>query len=85
MDAYEWSCWEALAGIDPFGEERDDWRAAHLASTIANFAGKTLRDTVPTGDFLMRFKEPETEEFDVATKLSMAFGRLMARQNAGKK
>lgn len=82
MDAYEWSCWQVLAGVDPFGQHRDDWRTAQLASTIANYAGKFLKDHVPAGDFLMRFEDAEakTEKMDVATKINIVFSRLMAQQ-----
>lgn len=36
--------WLALERIDPQGEERADLRAGIIASTIANWAGKSLRD-----------------------------------------
>jgi hypothetical protein len=55
--------WEVLEGIDPFGQTRDDVRAAHLALVVAK-AGKLTREdgsNLTIQDFLLEFKPPEDE------------------------
>lgn len=47
--------WQDYAMLEPFGEERDDLRAAIIASTIANvFRGKRRRPFKPV-DFMPQF------------------------------
>ena len=36
--------WLAYARLEPFGEERADFRAGQVCATVANFAGKALRE-----------------------------------------
>jgi hypothetical protein len=49
--------WMAYAEADPFTEQRADWRAAMVASTVANaFRGKQQRSFQPS-DFMPKFGE----------------------------
>lgn len=69
--------------MEPFGERRDDWRAAKIEAMIFNMAvAKESRK--PVKDFLLQFEEVEPEEkqppqhwqFKLAalTAAGMAFG-----------
>jgi hypothetical protein len=57
ISSQELTEWMALASIEPFGEEREDWRAASIAAAVAN-AFQT-HDTGPRkiSDFLLRFED----------------------------
>lgn len=52
--------WRAYRQLEPFGDERADWRIAALASLIANIKRDTRRRPQPFSprDFLLRFIDP---------------------------
>lgn len=54
-----WKCYEQ---VEPFGEVRDDFRAASVCAAAMNAAlvGKT-RTRFSANDFLLKFKEVEAE------------------------
>lgn len=64
MDDYEYMLWEAEYMRSPWHEERADLRAGIIASTIANFAGKSLSQSAPNAKPLdyMPYSQPEPEE-----------------------
>jgi len=44
--------WMAFYNLEPWGTEREDWRAAMLATTVVNFSGhvkqpKKIKDFMP--------------------------------------
>lgn len=58
--------WMALYRIDPWGEERGDFRAGIIASAVANWAGKTMREgakPVTPADY-MPYQRAETRQRD---------------------
>lgn len=65
MSSAEFSLWAAAYEDDQWGEMWKDWRMGVLASTIANFSGKTLpkgvKGTTPK-DFMPRFGDQEEED-----------------------
>lgn len=47
--------WMAYYSLEPFGEERADFRAGIIASEIVNMAGKASKRTVAPKDFMPKF------------------------------
>lgn len=80
MDAFEFACWEELAGVDPFGDDRADWRSAIVAQNAA-FASGVLDRVPPLDGFLLSFDDPEPSPADqaeaVATKVRAFFGGMV--------
>ena len=72
--------WVAFSRIEPFGEERADWRAALVASVIAEVnRGRTKRKKpFQPKEFLLRFegKKPQTwqTQLQFVEMLNAAFG-----------
>lgn len=62
MSAQEFELWMALHARDPIGDIRADIHAGIVASTVANMAGKILKDGKQTaaGDF-MPFREKQQD------------------------
>lgn len=52
--------WAEYAGIEPFGEERQDWRIAKLSAELINFQRdhKKHPTPVPVSSFLLKFAVP---------------------------
>lgn len=57
----ELGMWQAMYVVDPWGEERGDLRAGIVASSIANWAGKTMRkgETVAPLDYMPLVDHPK--------------------------
>lgn len=78
--------WAAFARIEPFGEERADWRAALVASVIAEVnRGRTKRrKPYQPKDFLLRFGGPRRQtwqsQLQFVEMLNAAFGGKDERQ-----
>lgn len=53
--------WRAYDELDPFGEERDDYRAASIREMVFNMSGKESKNARPMKDFLIPW-EPESPE-----------------------
>lgn len=64
MSSAEFSLWAAAYKDDQWGDMWEDWRMSVIASTTANFAGKTLAKGVQTTpqDFMPKFGNQEEEE-----------------------
>jgi len=61
VDSRELAEWRAYERLEPFGEWRADYRAAIVASVMANaFRGKESRAFTPE-DFMPKFGEPKRE------------------------
>ena len=55
MTAQEWALWKQYYAVAPWDDLREYLHAAMVCSTVANFAGKTLKKGVPpttTEDFV---------------------------------
>ena len=63
MDSAEYCLWLAEYQMNPWDERRSDLRAGVIASSIANYAGKCLKEntTAKPLDF-MPYDQPEPEE-----------------------
>ena len=74
IDSAEFSEWRALyERVETFGEDRADLRAGIVASTIANFSGKVLKDhsSVSHEDY-MPFRDKEEQKQSEADKVKAA-------------
>ena len=78
MPSAELTEWMAFFSLEPWGTEVEDWRAALVASVIANVnrdpkKGKVFQPT----DFMPRYERPSVEEQSweqQARLLALAFG-----------
>ena len=72
IDAKEIAEWKAYDRIEPFGEERQDLRAALICCTLANIHRGKNQPPFKIDDFLMKFaeKQEQTEE-EMKTILNM--------------
>lgn len=59
IDSHEFAEWIAYYGLEPLGDERADWHAALITSTLANIwrDPKKRRRPWPLEDFVLRFGE----------------------------
>lgn len=53
--------WEAYMRLEPFGELRDDYRAASIVQMIFNMGVAKAKDRKPIGHFLLKWGEQEPE------------------------
>lgn len=56
MDVEEFLTWAAYAQVEPFGEERQDWRNAMLLAMQANMNRPKGAPPIPPARFLPRFE-----------------------------
>jgi hypothetical protein len=61
ITATQFMTWQAYAALEPFGEERDDYRAASIVQMLANVNRdpKKHKDGFAITDFLLRFGDSE--------------------------
>jgi hypothetical protein len=67
MSSAEFSLWVEAYKEDQWGDKWHDWRAGVVASTVANFAGKTLpkgAQNLSPQDFMPNVGKDECEEED---------------------
>jgi hypothetical protein len=64
MPAWLLSEWLAYAELEPFGEFRDDVRAAIIASTVANMLRGRKQKAFSISDFMLKFDEPKKQQKD---------------------
>lgn len=89
MPQAEFVEWVAYSRIEPFGDERADWRAALNASVVAEVnRGKTKRKKpFQPGDFLLRFEGPKRQsaqtQLQFVEMLNKAFGGKDERVSSG--
>jgi len=78
MPATELSEWIAFASIEPFGEAREDLRAALICCTIANYikaANGSKSKPCKIEDFMLKFDPPEQQSTEnMKTMLKMLSG-----------
>lgn len=81
--------WLAFSRIEPFGEERADWRAALVASVIAEVhRGRTKRrKPFQPKDFLLKFEAKKAQswqnQLQFVEMLNAAFGGTDERVSRG--
>lgn len=72
----EFSEWKAYYNIEPFGQERDNWNAAQIASTVANCSGRTKK-TMQIHDFM--FAHPDVKRAR-ETKQTLSMIKALAKR-----
>lgn len=80
MSAVEFGLWQQFDRVSPIGDGRGDLQAAIVASTVANFAGRSLKEGASTkvADFMPYLVRPEPEpevEADPFEHFKMITGR----------
>lgn len=64
--------WEHYARLEPFGELRADYRAALIASVIANVNRGSKQKPYTLEDFLLKFAEEPVRKQTVEDQLAVA-------------
>lgn len=72
MSSRELSEWFAYFQLEPFGEEREDYRTALIAQTVANTAPRKRRKAFKLHDFLLRFGRQDADEDDDGVERGLA-------------
>ena len=65
MTIREFNEWVLYAQVEPFEEQRADWRAAHIVSTLMNIFRKKGTPVIKISDMLLKFVSswlPEAEK-----------------------
>jgi hypothetical protein len=78
MTATDLAEWEAFAALEPWGAAVEDHRAGVIASTVANYAGKSLRkgkELAPSDLFPSRIPKLKP---DLRDQIHAIFGPLAA-------
>jgi hypothetical protein len=57
MSIREFRRWRAFYDLEPFGEERSDYRAASIVATLVNLHRKRGTREKPIKDFLLQFTD----------------------------
>ena len=74
--------WMAYAQLEPFGEERADYRAASIVAMLANLHRDTTRHPEPfaLADFLLRFdgEAPTPKKPRQSWQQQKAIGKMLA-------
>lgn len=68
--------WEAFARLEPWGFEIENARAALVASTVANFAGKRASRELSLDDFTLRTRGAPKRGESVASDVLAVFGKF---------
>lgn len=87
LDGNELAEWHLLESIDPFGQLREDWRAAQIAATTARVHGSD----VTAGELLLAFEPSDETEYqsveqmrDVLTKWAEAHNARLKASGDGR-
>lgn len=59
LDSAELTEWMAFDRMEPIGEFRADLRAGIIASTVANYGGRDIREARKPSDFMPLLERPE--------------------------
>lgn len=62
MDEDEFLTWAAYSQMEPFGDDRADWRAAAIMAQTANMNRRRGRAQYQVAKFLLRFKVARPRE-----------------------
>ena len=74
IDARELAEWQAYYRLEPFGEERADWRQAQTTAVIANVNLGQVGRPIEAGIFMYGY-EPEPEP-SLADQIRQVFGEM---------
>jgi hypothetical protein len=62
LDSAELTEWMAFESLEAFGDSRADLRMGILASTVANYGGRELKQHAKPADFMPYLQRDEVEE-----------------------
>lgn len=80
LPASEIMLWKEYYNIFPFPQERDDQRAAVLATTVANVSGKTLKKSIEIDTFMPDYlgeKDPVEKSLREQEEEDRRFGEAL--------
>jgi hypothetical protein len=77
MTVHQFRDWRAYYDLEPFGEERADYRAASIVATLVNLNRKRHTPPRPVAEFLLRFGEQAPAE-PVDWRVLKAKGAMIA-------
>jgi hypothetical protein len=69
MTTDEFYQWVAFSSLEPWGEERADWRSAHTNALLSSLLGSGKKQVKIT-DYLLKFEQPKSK-LKLDTKLSV--------------
>lgn len=84
IDSAEFVEWLAYSRLEPFGEERDDLRAAMIACTVAN-SMRSRKRAYKVDDFMFDFDKPPQSKQNVANVFLNAMQSIHAQNQAGRR
>ena len=73
MDGVELGEWFIKWQVDPFGERRDDYRAASICSTMANIHRPRNTKAFSLSDFMLKFLRERIDPRALMMKLVAGF------------
>jgi hypothetical protein len=80
LTAKEFLAWETYAGLEPFDETRADYRAASIATMIANVNRGKGQKAYKLEDFVLKFEqEPQRQQ---TWQEQLKIMQLLARAHA---
>ncbi|MFO7905798.1 MAG: hypothetical protein R6U98_24280 [Pirellulaceae bacterium] len=83
MTSRQFAEWQAYATLEPWGEDRADLRAGIISSTVANFAGKSMKEgsSLAPVDFMPYAEKPKREKARSSDVLRAQFAHLVKRKD----
>lgn len=72
--------WRAYYDLEPFGEERADYRAASIVATLVNLNRRKGTSPRPVSEFVLQFGEPKKKPAKDWRQLK-ALGAMIAGAN----
>jgi hypothetical protein len=87
ISSYDLTEWQCYYGIEPWGEERADWRAGNIASNVLNVNRTDKNQKLWTAkDFMLGIEEQEEQKpKKVSPATQAAYFRLMLDLGAARK
>jgi len=90
MDSRELAEWMAYYRIEPFGENRADYRAGVISSVLANINKKKGSKAFKPEDFVPQFDGKYIIKFlpsakELSAKIKMIFGSRKRKKKKGRK
>ncbi len=74
LSSKEVTDWQAFSAIEPFGEEREDIRAAMVACTVANALRSSKSPPCKIKDFMLNFEPPKQQSKQDMKAILMGVG-----------
>jgi len=84
MSSMEYAEWQAYYRLEPFGEQRADYRAALICKILADVNTPKGKPHAKIGDFLLRFEKEEQSDEAMLRQVEVAnaaFGGVDLRED----